>query len=373
MREKSDITHLFRTRLEQAGMDVRDGFWETLEHDLHTLSETGITDERPRKKRFDFPVRRWVAAASVFLLLGAALWMWEPSVPEEKMEPGLSSIPSSAGRSELSVQDEEERMLADGAFRPSPCPEMAAPGNGALHLAGHRAGGASASADEEPVSVHVSITITQRQYGTRQSGGQGHYHAAGGHNSHKTHGGWSENDGMAQESCHTASVEECGALLKSRDWAWKASLGTSLPEGDYRAPLTAGLSVEHRLTKHLSLEAGVQYNRLAEAGKDILHVVGIPVKLNILLAQSRKLDFYAQVGGMVEKCVAGAADNSFEAEPVQGAVLAGLGVSYKMNDRLALFAEPSVSHYFASEASTRTLRTERLVNVNLLCGLRMTY
>jgi len=40
---------------------------------------------------------------------------------------------------------------------------------------------------------------------------------------------------------------------------------------------------------------------------------------------------------------------------------------------LALFAEPSVSHHFDSDASTRTLRTERALNVNLLCGLRMTY
>ena len=187
------------------------------------------------------------------------------------------------------------------------------------------------------------------------------------------HSSWTEEDGMQQEAAPTTSMEDCGALLKSRNWALKASLGTSLPQGDFCAPLTADLSVERHLTKRLALEAGVQYNRLAGHGEETLHTLGVPVKLNILLAQSSKVDFYAQLGGMVEKCVSGAPDNSFAAEPVQGSLLAGLGVSYKLSDRLALFAEPSVSHHFDSDASTRTLRTERALNVNLLCGLRMTY
>lgn len=44
-----------------------------------------------------------------------------------------------------------------------------------------------------------------------------------------------------------------------------------------------------------------------------------------------------------------------------------------MNDRFALFAEPSVSHHFDTDSQTRTLRTERPTNLNLLCGVRMTY
>ena len=309
MREKNDLTQLFRTRLEHAEMDVRNGFWEALEHDLHVSSVPSAVN-KPTRKYKAFPLKHWMAAASVLLLLGAAAWRWWPS---------------------------------------------------------------AAASGGEPMSVHVSITITQRQYGSRQPNRQRHYHAAGDRSFTDGHSSWTEEDGMQQEAAPTTSMEDCGALLKSRNWALKASLGTSLPQGDFCAPLTADLSVERRLTKRLALEAGVQYNRLAGHGEETLHTLGVPVKLNILLAQSSKVDFYAQLGGMVEKCVSGAPDNSFAAEPVQGSLLAGLGVSYKLSDRLALFAEPSVSHHFDSDASTRTLRTERALNVNLLCGLRMTY
>jgi len=48
-------------------------------------------------------------------------------------------------------------------------------------------------------------------------------------------------------------------------------------------------------------------------------------------------------------------------------------VRYRLNDRFALFAEPSVSHHFGTDSETGTLRTERPTNLNLLCGVRMTY
>ena len=79
------------------------------------------------------------------------------------------------------------------------------------------------------------------------------------------------------------------------------------------------------------------------------------------------------VGGIIDKCIAGAPDNSFKEEPVQLAVTAGIGINYKINDRLALFAEPGVSHHFKTDSKLATVRTKRPTNFNLLCGLRMTY
>ena len=136
-------------------------------------------------------------------------------------------------------------------------------------------------------------------------------------------------------------------------------------------PFTVGVSVERCLNKHFSLEAGLQYNCLD--GDHTLHTLEVPVRLNMMLASTPKVDFYAMVGGAAEKCIAGAPDNGFGAEPVQLSVAAGVGVRYKMNNRFALFAEPSVSHHFDTDSQTRTLRTERPTNLNLLCGVRMTY
>ena len=74
-----------------------------------------------------------------------------------------------------------------------------------------------------------------------------------------------------------------------------------------------------------------------------------------------------------DKCIAGAPDNSFKEEPIQLAVTAGIGINYKINDRLAVFAEPGVSHHFKTDSKLATVRTKRPTNFNLLCGLRMTY
>ena len=228
--------------------------------------------------------------------------------------------------------------------------------------------------EDESVSVHVSFRITQRVYGNRQQPGNGYYSNGipAGNGDYYSNPGHKDNiDGMPssfeEEPANSVDVSP----LKPRNWALKAGIGTSLPKGNFHMPFTAGVSVERRLNKHFSLEAGLQYNCLD--GDRTLHTLGVPVRLNMMLASTPKVDFYAMVGGAAEKCIAGAPDNGFGAEPVQLSVAAGVGVRYKMNDRFALFAEPSVSCHFDTDSQTRTLRTERPTNLNLLCGLRMTY
>ena len=357
MRDKSELTDLFKDRLTQTELEVRDGFWEALERDLAVPAPVG-------KKVYALPRRmtRWIAAASVLLGLGivAAVW-WKPA-PQEGNE---------AVRRLASVEAQEPENVVPDA--PSlPVRPLVEPGRsgGNYRTAWTNAVAQAESSDGDPVSVHVSITITQRQYGhpqARRRTDNSMFHAGGGYYGTGDGASWTASRG------EEPSVEDCGTLLKDSRWALKAGVGTSLPKGDFRAPLTAGLSVERRLNKRLSLEAGVQYTRLAEDGGETLHTLGIPVRLNVLLAGNDKVDFYALAGGAVEKCGAGAPDNSFDAEPVQCSVMGGLGVRYKMNDRLALFAEPTVSHHFDSDASTQSLRTERPTNLNLLCGLRMAF
>ena len=162
-------------------------------------------------------------------------------------------------------------------------------------------------------------------------------------------------------------MKEAVSSLQSSRWALKALIGTSLPSSDYAAPVTAGVLVERSLGKRFSLEAGLQYSRLETAENEPLHSLSVPLRVNISLASNRHLDFYAQTGVSMEKIISG------DSSPRQVAVQAGVGLRYKMTDRLAFFAEPSVSHHFNEDSSPRTLRTERPLNLNLLCGLRMTY
>lgn len=364
MRDKSELTDLFRNRLSQTEMEVRDGFWEALEHDL----TTPVPSAAKKAYMLSPQVRRWLVAASVLLVVGVVTAvLWKPS-PQTGVE-GLQGLPlaSSEGQTPETIEMEEapESLLLEPSDMPGD--------GGRRPLLAQNAGQQSAEVSgEEPVSVHVAITITQRQYGhrsgsaVRRRGSTNMFRAGNGHFGR-------ERDASHPTTQEDISLEECASLLKTPRWAWKAGVGTSLPKGNFHAPLTAEVSVERRLNNRLSLEAGVQYNRLAEAGGETLHTLGIPVRLNVLLAGNSKVDFYALAGGAMEKCVAGAPDNSFEAEPVQYSLMAGLGVRYNINDRLALFAEPTVSHHFDADSSTQSLYAERPTNLNLLCGLRMVF
>lgn len=231
----------------------------------------------------------------------------------------------------------------------------------------------TAQSEEEngSVSVRLSITIRQRV----QTGGDYFNNNAALQDGNPYQEADRQVDSAADAFSTVSAGEEqdASSLRKqqSRKWALKAALGTSLPKRNHNMPLTAGVTVERSLNNWLALEMGIQYNRLH--ADRTLHTLGIPVKLNMTLVSTPRVDLYAVVGGAAEKCIAGAPDNGFKAEPVQLSVAAGVGVRYKLSDRFALFAEPLVSHHFDTESETKTLRTERATNLNLLCGVRMTY
>lgn len=365
MRENDEITGLFRSRLAGAEMTVREDFWEGLQRDLPSPAAAKGRKQLLLSPRF----YRVAAAASVVFVLGAASAAFWYFSPKEEIKEAFTQV---------AVLTPEGNLNGDVVQESFPSIHQAKPvaqKPGTQHPVHGIPAGLTAQADEdESVSVHVSIRITQRVYGKQQPGngyynngipaGNGNYHSNAGHKD-------ADVDRMPSSSEEEPVKSVAVSPSKPRNWALKAGVGTSLPKGDFNMPLTAGVSVERRLNKLFSLEAGLQYNRLE--GDHTLHTLGVPVRLNMLLVGTPKVDFYAMVGGAAEKCIAGAPDNGFGAEPVQLSVAAGVGVRYKMNDRFALFAEPSVSHHFDTDSQTRTLRTERPTNLNLLCGVRMTY
>lgn len=383
MKEKDELTALFRDRLKESEMPVRDGFWEELSGDLLRME-----DGTASGKRRSLPVvyyRRLAVAASAALLLGVASAAWWFLVPRVEEEPVVAQVAATVPQGRLDGDRIQELFPVEENGSPDACLSR------------------QASSDEAPVSdaeegeeaafsVRLSVTITQHVYGVRrQSGGSRSELWNGWRNGpfynplyalRKTAAGQGQGDirrteeetvSVPETSSGTASgthtVTESGTPV--RKWALKAGVGTSLPKGDYAMPLSVGLTAEHRLNRCLSLEAGLQYGYMpaaSQAGGDA-HALAVPARLNLLLAETPRVDVYAQVGGAAEKTVGkGSGD-----DPVRLSVMAGLGVRYKLNERLALFAEPSVSRHFATDSDRRTLHSERPVNLNLLCGVRMSY
>lgn len=362
-RENDEITGLFRNRLSGAEMPVREGFWEELERELPPASFKKQILLSPKHCRI-------AAAASIVLVLGAASAAFWYFSPKEEIKEAFTQVAAMTPEGSLNGDVIQESFPSIHQATPM------MPKNGIKQPTGSGipAGLAAQADEEEAVSVRVSIRITQRVYGNARQSGNGFYDNVSPVQNGAYHTDTDDTDIDSEINHADVSVEEAAPAkteVKKYNRAVKVAVGTSLPKDDFHMSLTAGISMEAALNKSLSLEAGLQYNRLG--GEHTLHTLGIPVKLNMMLASTPKVDLYAMVGGAAEKCIAGAPDNGFEAKPVQLSVVAGVGVRYKMSDRFALFAEPSVSHHFDTDSQSRTLRTERPTNLNLLCGVRVTY
>lgn len=354
MKENKDITELFRSKLTDAQMEVRDDFWMKLEQDLV------MPAQKVKPIRGNFWFRRFSAVASIALVLGAASAAFWYLSPREELKDAFSQIAVLAPEASLNGDLVQEKFPSIyHAITP------ASTNNSAGVFAEAPVGD---TADGQ-VSVRVSITITQQMH-SKHRGSNGFYSSTGMTDICQGH---SNNSDVREESVKEESKTSVKpkSVVKDRKWALKAAVGTALPKGDCRMPLTAAVDAEYGLNRYLSLEAGLQYNCLA--GEKTLHTLSVPLRLNVTLATSSKIDLYAMAGGAVEKCIAGASDNSFDAEPMQLSVMGGLGMRYKLNNRFALFAEPSVSYHFDTSSQTSTIRTERPLNLNLLCGVRMTY
>ncbi|ADV43965.1 outer membrane beta-barrel protein [Bacteroides helcogenes] len=364
MREKDEINSLFRSRLSDAEMTVREGFWETLQQDLLS-QEAGVRKCISLSPGF----YRVVAAASVVFALGAvsaAFWYFSP---KEEIKEAFTQVAVMTPEGNLNGDVVQEnfppvRQASSTAHRPG----MKQPADCVQE-------GSVKEVEDESVSLHVSITITERVYGNdrqQESGFYDYRNSVRNVRQTSTDGTNANSDIDSPISVDDKQVApKVGNMVRPRNWAVKIAFGSSLPKRGGDMPFTAAISAEHRLNSYLGLEAGLQYNCLP--ADRTLHTLAIPVKLNATFASSPKVNFYATLGGAIEKCIAGASDNSFKAEPVQLSVMAGIGARYKVNDRFALFAEPSVSHHFDTDSPTKSLRTERPVNLNLLCGVRMTY
>ncbi len=345
-KEKDEIIELFHSHLVNTEMTVRDGFWDELAQEIPVAYQ--------HRRRMIF--LRVAAAASVLLVLAvssATFWYFSPN---QEIEEAFTQIVAANGGT----------LDGDGVLaRP-----LAQPLKPVLSKPTPKSYGMLkqyTEAEEEEsmtVSMSFSFSATIRNESEPRHNREGVWQA-------KVEGE-GEASGVKEETSISQNTKNSN--LKKRLWAVKAQVGTTLPadNGTYKMPISVGATVERKLNKYLGVETGIVYSNLRSEGQK-LHYLGIPVKMNVTLAETKKWDVYATVGGVADKCIAGAPDNDFKNEPIQLAVTAGVGVRYKINDRLAVFAEPGISHHFKTDSQLATVRTERPTNFNLLCGLRMTY
>lgn len=165
----------------------------------------------------------------------------------------------------------------------------------------------------------------------------------------------------------------------------------------HKMPLSLGFTVRKEITGRFALETGLVYTQLnseLKAGRSSyytqdqkLHYLGIPLKADVDLYGYKHFTLYASAGGMIEKCIAGniktnyyqenknthSSKKSVTPDPVQLSVSAAIGLQYNISNRLALYAAPGIAYHFDDGSPVATIRKEKPLNMNLLCGIKMSY
>lgn len=125
---------------------------------------------------------------------------------------------------------------------------------------------------------------------------------------------------------------------------------------------------------------GYSDSRLYKASQN-LHFIGIPVNLRYNPWNFRKLDIYATVGFMAEKCIGGEIKEEnpqdpeylyagYDERPFQFSFSAAVGAQYYLSGKCAVYIEPGVGVYLKNGSGLRTIYSERPLTFNVNVGFR---
>lgn len=367
-KENDELTNLFRSRLEHAEMPVRNNFWEQLENDIPV-----VLNNRRRMM-----IRRFSAAASVLLILGgasAAFWYFSP---KDEIADAFQQVAVSNGVKGTIIQDGIKEELP-----PVPISNVAA-NNKPVRVSSGMHEVEDVEDESFSFSFSMSFSVTE-EYGSNE------------YNQNQRAGGI-ENIHTNNQEQQVASTPDTTPAEEKKDRKWSVGLAVSASPGagsteiassvpgqelynqiKHKPSFSAGMTLKRELSKHFALETGLVYTQLnSELSGNTeghfqqdqkLHYIGIPLKASYSMIDTGKLDFYASAGGILEKCVAG----KTKPDPLQFSLTAGLGLEYKFNDRMSVYAEPGLTYSFDDGSPVTTIRKEKPLNFNLLCGVRMTY
>ena len=362
-KENDELTNLFRTRLEDVEMPVREGFWEELQQDIPMVIS--------RRRQF---IHRFSAAASVLLILaGASAAFWYFS-PKEEIANAFTQVAVSTGTTGKMGADIVHSELPDlHASSTSPVPVAAKPAAEIEELE-----------EEESFSVSFSMSFS---ISSSSSNTNTQNRTENNYERQTSYVGGSESG----QSGFRADEQEAPLPLvseaKKRTWSTGIFASAGLLNAHnhtpqytmkHKQPLSLGATVRKELSERWGIESGLVYTQLnsetnatdGSYSKDQkLHYIGVPVKADLSLYKNKRVNLYASAGGMVEKCVSG----DVKPNEFQLSLTAAVGLQYKLSDRLSLYAEPGLSYHFDDGSPVTTIRKEKPLNMNLLCGVRMTY
>lgn len=152
---------------------------------------------------------------------------------------------------------------------------------------------------------------------------------------------------------------------------------------DHEMPVSFGISARVNLNRVLAVSTGINYTRYeskrtnytqgyTKSSTQNVHYIGIPVRFDLILADSKNLSLYLGAGMQVDKCLWAKAwgETLHEKEFLWSVTCAG-GLQVNLSPTAALYLEPEISRAL-NTGSLQTYRTEENSTICLRAGLRFT-
>jgi hypothetical protein len=137
-------------------------------------------------------------------------------------------------------------------------------------------------------------------------------------------------------------------------------------------PLSFGLNARYWLSDRLSVESGLEYSYLHSRLDDIhtvMHFAGIPLRMDYSLFNAGPVEFYAGVGGKVEKCLkASLGGMRVKERDLQWSGSFNVGARSRLSKNAWIYFQPDISYYF-TRTNLTSYRTENRLGLNLRAGI----
>ena len=137
-------------------------------------------------------------------------------------------------------------------------------------------------------------------------------------------------------------------------------------------PLSFGLNARYWLSDRLSVESGLEYSYLHSRLDDIhtvMHFAGIPLRVDYSLFNAGPVEFYAGVGGKVEKCLkASLGGMRVKERNLQWSGSFNVGARSRLSKNAWIYFQPDISYYF-TRTNLTSYRTENRLGLNLRAGI----
>lgn len=418
-KENDEITTLFHSRLENAELPVRQSLWATIERDIPLA----------RQRYRSLFLQRFAGAASVLLVLaGASATYWyftsRGDIAGVLEEAAVSPVAKGTIKTDLVSEefppfhaastiaqrqgvtfsgDDNDEESAFFSFSMSISISSSETVNGGNNEGASYAGGIQQRRNNEEAVVEPAITpLEEKRQKTWALKAHASTAAPTARQSFQGLMMFTSKGNAVSLNDNTGGAISRSDFYSDTDYnnylrILSANTGLKETRVRHKAPVSVGLSVQKKLTDRFALETGLVYTQLNSeltAGTSSryqqnqkLHYLGIPVKADYTLYDGKKVDLYVSGGGMLEKCIAGnvktdyymdgekiqSSKNTLKDNPLQVSLSASLGLLYKINERFGVYAESGLVCRFDDGSPVATVRKEKPLGINLLCGVRVTY